>query len=114
MLLNTISGNQALQYNQGVLNQNLNIPQGQSISLSQSQTQSPSQTPTPQIQLDLNNQYLQQFQMGGYMIPGSGSVSGYDLNQMNMIQINSQDHMLNNQNNNNENEEKKQNEQNDN
>jgi hypothetical protein len=66
-------------------NANINIPQaqaqGQSMSMPISQDQ---------YQVDLNNQYLQQIQMGGYMVPG------YDFNQMNMnmIQLIPQDQIL--------------------
>lgn len=70
MLLNTLSANQQFSQTGG------NI---------QNQTQN--QNTNNQIQgADLTNQY--QAQMGGYMIPGYG----YDLNQMNMIQM-TQDQM---------------------
>jgi hypothetical protein len=83
MLSNTLSGNQIIPQS----GTNVNIPQTQSLN-------------QDQYQVDLNNQYLQQIQMGGYMVPG------YDFNQMNMIQLVPQDH-IQSQNDNNQTVEKR-------
>lgn len=109
MILNSLSANPILTQ-AGVAN----APQGQATSqvplggqsMPLSSAVPLSQSQQDQYQIDLNNQYLQQMQIGGYMVPG------YDFNQMNMIQAIPQD-QINSQANtqttqaNNEGEEKK-------
>lgn len=109
MLLNSLpgsarsagsAGNPQLQYNQGSIitnpnpnpNSIINVGSLNPLGITQSQSTSLSDSQSPQVQFDMNSmnaQYLQQLQMGGYIMPG------YDLNQMNTMQI-PQDQINNN------------------
>jgi hypothetical protein len=88
MLLNTLSTTNPNQQ-QFVQGGNPNVQQstGQNPNVAQTQNNQNQAQPQPnnsQNPTDLNNQY--QAQMGGYMVPGYG----YDVNQMNMVQMNQQ------------------------
>ena len=86
MLLNTLSTTNPNQQ-QFVQGGNPNAQQGQQAqnpNVAQAQNNQGGAQAQPQNPADLNNQY--QAQMGGYMVPGYG----YDINQMNMMQMNQQ------------------------